>query len=65
MIRTSSHPPQAKILPLRLHVDQDALDFLKQFFAFKDPDAAPPANPEPVDEIYFRGCYPHSCKYYI
>lgn len=48
---------QAKILPLRLHVDQDALDFLKQFFAFKDPDAAPPANTEPADEIYFRMYY--------
>ncbi|KAI0748137.1 hypothetical protein C8Q80DRAFT_1120684 [Daedaleopsis nitida] len=45
---------RAKILPLRLHVDQDALDFLKQFFAFKDPDAAPAANPEPADEIYFQ-----------
>ena len=46
--------PQAKILPLRLHVDQDALDFLKQFFAFKDPDAAAPVSSEPANEIYFR-----------
>ncbi|PIL24008.1 hypothetical protein GSI_13759 [Ganoderma sinense ZZ0214-1] len=45
---------RAKILPLRLHVDQDALDFLKQFFAFKDPDAAPPADIEPADEIFFQ-----------
>jgi autophagy-related protein 2 len=30
---------QAKILPLRLHVDQDALDFLKHFFAFAPPAA--------------------------
>lgn len=28
---------RAKILPLRLHVDQDALDFLKNFFSFKPP----------------------------
>ncbi|EIW60338.1 uncharacterized protein TRAVEDRAFT_63914 [Trametes versicolor FP-101664 SS1] len=46
---------RAKVLPLRLHVDQDALDFLKQFFSFKDPDAAPPAAPsEPSNEIYFQ-----------
>ncbi|KAI0362114.1 hypothetical protein OH77DRAFT_20625 [Trametes cingulata] len=45
---------RAKILPLRLHVDQDALDFLKQFFNFKDPDAAPPASSEPSNEIYFQ-----------
>lgn len=28
---------KAKILPLRLHVDQDALDFLKRFFSFSSP----------------------------
>ncbi|KAI0831319.1 hypothetical protein BC628DRAFT_1312257 [Trametes gibbosa] len=45
---------RAKILPLRLHVDQDALDFLKQFFSFKDPEAASPTPSEPATEIYFQ-----------
>lgn len=31
---------QATILPLRLHVDQDALDFITRFFEFKD-DSVP------------------------
>lgn len=31
---------KATVLPLRLHVDQDALDFMTRFFEFKD-DAAP------------------------
>ena len=42
---------KAKLLPLRLHVDQDALDFLKRFFSFKGPDS--PSAPS-EDEIFFR-----------
>ncbi|KAF7338239.1 GP-PDE domain-containing protein [Mycena venus] len=47
---------RAKILPLRLYVDQDALDFLKKFFSFKDPQSAPPAESESDSngDIYFR-----------
>ncbi|KAI0647065.1 hypothetical protein C8Q79DRAFT_1009211 [Trametes meyenii] len=45
---------RAKILPLRLHVDQDAVDFLKQFFSFKDPDTVPSSPSEPSKEIYFQ-----------
>ncbi|RPA81536.1 hypothetical protein BJ508DRAFT_326223 [Ascobolus immersus RN42] len=33
------------ILPLRLHVDQDALDFLTRFFEFKDTSAPTPTVP--------------------
>ena len=42
---------KAKILPLKLHVDQDALDFLKKFFSFSDPDAEPSSS---KDETFFR-----------
>ncbi|KAF9013883.1 hypothetical protein BDQ17DRAFT_1341670 [Cyathus striatus] len=36
---------KAKILPLRLHVDQDALDFFKNFFSFKDQNTAVRTDP--------------------
>lgn len=36
---------QATVLPLRLHVDQDALDFMSRFFEFKDENAPAPSSP--------------------
>ncbi|KAL1747537.1 hypothetical protein HDZ31DRAFT_31736 [Schizophyllum fasciatum] len=47
---------RAKILPLRLHVDQDALDFLKHFFSFKDSDApeSVPDDGDGGDQTYFQ-----------
>lgn len=46
---------QIKILPLRLHVDQDALDFIKNFFAFSDPEAvSAPSEPDNSKETFFR-----------
>lgn len=39
---------KVKFLPLRLHVDQDALDFITRFFEFKD-DSAPPTHASPSD----------------
>jgi autophagy-related protein 2 len=33
------------VLPLLLHIDQDALDFIKGFFAFKDTSAAQDSSP--------------------
>ncbi|KAG5984732.1 hypothetical protein E4U55_003504 [Claviceps digitariae] len=38
---------RATVLPLRLHVDQDALDFITRFFEFKDEKA--PAHASPSD----------------
>ncbi|KAH9966770.1 hypothetical protein BC827DRAFT_1374003 [Russula dissimulans] len=43
---------RVKILPLRLHVDQDALDFLKKFFNFQNPNV--PSQPEPRSETYLQ-----------
>uniref|UniRef100_A0A8H7Y1H7 Autophagy-related protein 2 n=1 Tax=Psilocybe cubensis TaxID=181762 RepID=A0A8H7Y1H7_PSICU len=46
---------RAKILPLRLYVDQDAVDFLKKFFSFKDPHAVPSAESQSDDnEAYIQ-----------
>lgn len=45
---------KAKILPLRLHVDQDALDFLKRFFSFKDLHALPSPPKDTDDDIFFQ-----------
>ncbi|KAJ5814620.1 hypothetical protein N7474_006397 [Penicillium riverlandense] len=39
---------KATILPLRLHVDQDALDFMSRFFEFRDESTEPPSVPGDV-----------------
>jgi autophagy-related protein 2 len=39
---------KATVLPLRLHVDQDALDFITRFFEFKDDSAPTPSTPGDV-----------------
>lgn len=43
---------KATILPLRLHVDQDALDFITRFFEFKD-DSAPVRAPSAPGDVPF------------
>ncbi|KAI6045750.1 hypothetical protein EDC04DRAFT_2888774 [Pisolithus marmoratus] len=46
---------RAKLLPLRLYVDQDALDFFKKFFAFSDPESTPtPNDARNNKETYFQ-----------
>ncbi|BGP20876.1 autophagy-related protein 2 [Rhodosporidiobolus nylandii] len=46
------------ISPLRLYIDQDALDFLKAFGAFELPAASPPSKPKaaspPSQEQFFQ-----------
>ena len=41
------------VLPLRLHVDQDALDFITRFFEFKD-DSAPISSASPGDPPFIQ-----------
>ncbi|KAJ5779712.1 hypothetical protein N7457_007432 [Penicillium paradoxum] len=39
---------KATVLPIRLHVDQDALDFMSRFFEFRDESAEPSGTPGDV-----------------
>lgn len=43
---------KATVLPLRLHVDQDALDFITRFFEFKDDSA--PISPSQADVPFLQ-----------
>ena len=43
---------KATVLPLRLHVDQDALDFITRFFEFKDDSAS--IHPSPGDVPFLQ-----------
>ncbi|KAK2737073.1 autophagy- protein 2 [Onygenales sp. PD_40] len=42
----------ATVLPLRLHVDQDSLDFMTRFFEFKDDTA--PVDPSPSEVPFLQ-----------
>ncbi|KAI1438420.1 hypothetical protein GGR50DRAFT_429997 [Xylaria sp. CBS 124048] len=42
---------KAEVLPLRLHVDQDALDFITRFFEFKDDSAPTHTSPSDIPFI--------------
>ncbi|KAL7422146.1 autophagy-related protein 2 [Cryptotrichosporon argae] len=49
------HRLRLKVLPLRLHVDQDALDFIKRFFSFSPPVlAGRPAEPKGKEPFFQR-----------
>jgi autophagy-related protein 2 len=41
------------VLPIKLHVDQDALDFMKKFFSFENP-GTPASIDSHKTELYFR-----------
>jgi autophagy-related protein 2 len=45
---------KATILPLRLHVDQDALDFITRFFEFKDDSATLTSHASPGDAPFLQ-----------
>ncbi|KAK0549985.1 autophagy- protein 2 [Tilletia horrida] len=52
-----------KVAPLRLHVDQDALDFLKAFFSFKLPGTpAGPVGPAPASDPYIQVADVHAVR---
>lgn len=44
---------RTNVLPLRLHVDQDALEFIERFFQFKD-ESQMPSDPSPSDEAFIQ-----------
>lgn len=59
MLRQSLSPiyTQLNILPVKMHVDQDAIDFIKRFMSFSSRNEghnlaqAPEASPAPVQFI--------------